>query len=290
MRFEVLALCLLVCGCRFDALQDGAYRGEPLLRVSGTIQSGEGIELAPEVAERSRIAVFWVGDTENPVAQRQNISTNERSLVYEVELFEPPPMNLRWELPGVPGQVAYAYIVLYDDINGDQRWDPERESATGVTQDHVIGFATQALPQELLGRKVPSGFGLYALLECAENEDGELERPLMWIDPEEEAGRVPLHLQPSDDFLTPEFSCEGGEDPCVDAIFALELEQPENAAGDLDAIEQCFRDRDMELPSLCRGPWSALKEYEQTTTPTQRVGPISDLIECAELHIELRDL
>lgn len=291
MRFEFVILCLALAGCRFDTLQDQGYRGEPLLTVSGSIQSGGDVELDPEVAARSRVAVFWVGDTETPAPQRQNISTFERSLTYELELFEPPPQDLRWELPGLPGQIAWAYVVLYDDVNEDGQWDPEREPATGVTEDHVIFFTTQGIPAGLVSpSSIAPGYGIYGLLECAPNEDGELERALSWRDPFEELGRVTLSLQPSDDFLAPDFACEGAADPCVDALLELERERPVDARDSIDEFDMCFLERGIDLVTLCRGPWRALQEHEQTNTPADRTGPIDDLVECAELHIELRDL
>ena len=132
-----LLLLLLACG---DALVDRRYKGEPLLKVRGSVIS----DFTPEELELTdgplAVALDWAELDESTSAPRVSaVVTTDFPARYTLRLYEPPPDRAYFDAPWSEGaRVAVATPILYMDEDRDGTWDAGEEQVVGGAHDIVL--------------------------------------------------------------------------------------------------------------------------------------------------------
>lgn len=176
MRLWTLMLCVFLAisavftagsGCG-DGLVNGEYRGEPLFRFQGVIFS-----IMDQLPEESsiRVAIAWIPRAkglsfDDGVIEQNSVSMTIRfPSLLEVNIFHPPQP----EAFGDKKEYAWGYIIVYEDWNDNQRFEPEE--LLGGSPWRGILYAPQDVPQDRspTGGILPKGFSLLHLpFECGQ--------------------------------------------------------------------------------------------------------------------------
>jgi hypothetical protein len=131
--FALLAAC--------SAVANGQYQGVPQYVVVGTISTLPG---APTTAQRPYVGLAWFGN--NPaqrnvvVGQTARVGAVSFPTQFQFEIFDPPPAEA-FALEGA-GQAVFAYMFLFDDRDGDGRFQIGFNGHPGIAPpDLGIGVA-----------------------------------------------------------------------------------------------------------------------------------------------------
>ena len=163
MRAKIAWLALLFaatpisCG---DPLTSAGYLGEPLFSFEGII-----VSILNDLPEQHsvRVALGWsLGGTEpthvNELVEQDSVSVQVRfPAAFEVNIFYPPPSEF---LEQESNAYGLAYLVVYEDRDGDEHFDAEE--ILGGAPSQVLVYAARDLPaaQSPTKRPLPPGFHL----------------------------------------------------------------------------------------------------------------------------------
>ena len=152
-----LLLSMLSCG---DPLATGAYLGEPLFSFEGII-----VSILDDLPEENsvRVTLGWApGGTEptgfNELVEQDSVSVQIRfPSAFEVNIFYPPLDDF---LEDSSQAYGLAYLVVYEDRDGDEHFDADE--VLGGAPSQVIVYAARDLePEESPTRRsLPQGFHL----------------------------------------------------------------------------------------------------------------------------------
>lgn len=152
-----LLLSMLSCG---DPLATGEYLGEPLFSFEGII-----VSILDDLPEENsvRVTLGWApGGTEptgfNELVEQDSVSVQIRfPSAFEVNIFYPPLDDF---LEDSSQAYGLAYLVVYEDRDGDEHFDADE--VLGGAPSQVIVYAARDLePQESPTRRsLPQGFHL----------------------------------------------------------------------------------------------------------------------------------
>jgi hypothetical protein len=109
-----LNVCLAsACG---DPLATDQYQGDPLV----TIQGALALEPTSRPNQTLQITLVWSVEDQTDYKVNQDIDLNDETFgVYRLDLFVPPPDgNLNTD-PQTGGEIGFAHIFAYDDLNGE---------------------------------------------------------------------------------------------------------------------------------------------------------------------------
>lgn len=148
MRADV-PLLLLLTGC--GPLADGAYRGDVLFTLQGTVYATD--ETAGD--EDLRVALFWARD-DGARTEQAVVLTTDFPARYVLEVYAPPPERALLDVPWDDGhRYAVGAPLLYLDTDGNSRWDGD-EALVGATLDLTVVYAEPTHS----GRDTPAAEGL----------------------------------------------------------------------------------------------------------------------------------
>ncbi len=154
---SLLSRCLAIfvvlgvasCG---DPLVDGAYRGEVLLEIDGSILSDYTPEELGLTSGELRVTLDWSNYDESsaPRSHAADFTTTTRFPArYALRVYQPPPDDAFFAAPWPEGgRIAVATPLLYLDVDGNERWDPKSERVVGGAHDIVIMYVRK--PFELV--------------------------------------------------------------------------------------------------------------------------------------------
>jgi len=133
-RLLFLGLCIAVSGCG-DPLRGVEYQGTPMLTVEGQVVIMQSmIDLQGEV----RVALYWSSVQEHGQQHQQEVTIDTNFPArYQLTLFTPPPDEVIRENGRMPLPVAIGVPLLYEDQDGDGKFDAD--------SDLVLGGAHSAL-------------------------------------------------------------------------------------------------------------------------------------------------
>lgn len=168
-RFFMLfcAMFALATACS-DALVDGTYRGEPLLRLHGDVRIGlsgttSGMDPMGPAAQMAlpkgmlRLAFLWAhlagagGGAGMTTMEQQALTTAEFPAQYSVALFSPPPAHMLVPESDGSGSYGIGLLVVYIDANNDGRWTANTDPLVGGALDHAIVYTPGGTTGAALG-------------------------------------------------------------------------------------------------------------------------------------------
>jgi hypothetical protein len=164
----------LACG---DPLVSDGYRGEPLFRFRGRVESYESLGTETPIL---RVSLFWSprGLTQVPARELREQPSTSVSVsfpaTFEVRVFQPPEAEDLVEVaPGEP-RWGLALVLVYRDLDGDGRFTPDHvpSELMGGAADRALVYAPEALAGERspTGQPLPRGFTLVSLpIDCSNN-------------------------------------------------------------------------------------------------------------------------
>jgi hypothetical protein len=141
MSGRLLLGLLLAAGC--GPLADAEYRGELLFTLEGTVYAEAG-SLSRDADVR--VALFWAHGADAREEQAVVVQTAFPAR-YTLELYAWPPPEVRFA-GASGGEYAIGTPLLYQDLDGDQRYDPDRERLVGGSPEIVVVFAEEEAPFE----------------------------------------------------------------------------------------------------------------------------------------------
>ncbi|WNG50749.1 hypothetical protein F0U60_46445 [Archangium minus] len=129
------------CG---EELADGTYTGEARYTVSGEVQS-----LTPvDVKGTTRVALVWDNWARSGdilTLQSVEVSSKNPPFDYQLRLMEDPPTSALNNFK--PGLMGTAYVLIYEDLNGDATYTEEDDVARGIAPGHIVLFAPEVTPE-----------------------------------------------------------------------------------------------------------------------------------------------
>lgn len=261
-------------GCG-DVLVTGDYPGQELIVVRGSVLTdGQG---SPNLYERLRIAIHWVGSAEEQIVDRQLLTVGGLGQ-YTLRLYSPPGEAVMRQLPEGAGKIAMGRIFLYQDLNDDGRWSIKDEPSVGGATQQLLVYAPKEVIHPMLGTLVPSGYSVVYGRVCQEQELPLEQRPFTVTTPEQ------LNLTLLNDLsdLNLDINCDGRrDDPCLELIQALALD------GSLDQTTRDMLIRDCyQLPPQ-EPPVTDPCEPQRLHFEMVRMGLDPDLFEQARQDYEL---
>lgn len=136
LLLATITALLSACG----AAVDGAYLGTPLQTVRGTLDGAlPGVTL-----ERPMLAVIWGTPAGGAPSLILETTALEPRLPqdFSIDLFHPPPEIAFADL--ADARLAVGLLAAFEDLNGDQRFDPEGghlTAGTSVAPDRVFAYS-----------------------------------------------------------------------------------------------------------------------------------------------------
>ncbi|NMO15254.1 hypothetical protein HPC49_05120 [Pyxidicoccus fallax] len=129
-------------GCG-EALRDGEYVGEAIYVVQGDVKS-----LAPvEEGGTTRVTLAWdnwVREGDIISFQGVELTSKNPPFDYELRVVEPPALEMLNELED--GRIGFAYLYVYEDLDGDGRPDhgqSDWSSLRGMARNHVVVYVPE---------------------------------------------------------------------------------------------------------------------------------------------------
>jgi hypothetical protein len=207
---RVVPFVLLAAACG-DPVTGSDYRGEPILRLTGRIDSvGPGIEIRD--GEEALVSMFWKTDlstTATSLRAQDSVSTAiEFPSSFEIRIFEPPTGE---DLVQSDGRFGLGLLLVYLDRDGDRAFDRE-EPLIGGNLAKAIAWASEPVSadESPFSLAIPEGFSLVSqpFVTCtSQPPPGGMNRgPL-------EGSHVSTCF--SDDMCPPEFACDHMFSVCV---------------------------------------------------------------------------
>ncbi|MFO0728920.1 MAG: hypothetical protein U1E65_34390 [Myxococcota bacterium] len=151
-------LGLLACG---DPITGADYRGEPILRLTGRIESvGRGVAV-PEGKE-ALVSMFWKTNlstvTASLVAQDSVSTAITFPSTFEIRVFDPPTTA---DLVASDGRFGVGLLLVYVDLDGDHHYGPSEPVIGGNLQKALV-WADQviAATESPFATALPEGFSL----------------------------------------------------------------------------------------------------------------------------------
>lgn len=147
MFARILPVFLLL-GC--GGLAGADWRGERLFTISGDVLTLEPVDLSGNL----RVALFWAWDDERPVEQSVVVETSFPAH-YQLDVYAWPPEEAMFAAPWSTVELAIGVPLLYDDADGDERYDVGEALVGGPQESGVLYVPPLAdgvvvLPQELV--------------------------------------------------------------------------------------------------------------------------------------------
>ena len=285
----------LVAGCS-EPLATAGYRGKALLRLQGKILVDAWTTEVLGFPTDLKVAVFWNGDAalSNPdeataMAEEVRVQGSFPADV-EVTLFQPAPDAVLQSLDDRPGRLGLAVILLYVDVDRDDRWDRHDEAIVGGAPGVALVYATEAVPLAT-GGALKVGYNLVDASHITmEGSHEPAEPPVDGADdPDADAGlltghwldrvrldhtpdRIDLLLTEDVFSIIPDLDGDGQwgdwQDPCEPILEEAERtadpEHHEMLMRDFEACE-ARRPPDMRLPpeaADCSGPLERIAFHE----------------------------
>lgn len=148
MRLWTLPL-LTLCACG-DALVDGDYRGEPLIKIHGEILQEE--PLGP-TSGPVLVSVFWgaTSNTTGPQIEQNLRVQTEFPSRYTLEVFKPPSEEVMFDTPGGEQHIAMGLILLYEDADGDELYSPDTDTIIGTSRSSVLIWIDEIYDEDPAG-------------------------------------------------------------------------------------------------------------------------------------------
>lgn len=173
-----LVLSMVSCG---DPLATGEYLGEPLFSFEGII-----VSILDDLPEENsvRVALGWApGGTEpthvNELVEQDSVSVQVRfPSAFEVNIFYPPLDDF---LQASSQAYGLAYLVVYEDSDGDEHFDAQ-EVLGGAPNQVIVYAARDLLPEQSPTRRsLPQGFHLIPVPAPCMAFDNELDAPVCTV-------------------------------------------------------------------------------------------------------------
>ncbi|MBU0552119.1 hypothetical protein KKF91_08575 [Myxococcota bacterium] len=172
-------VALLLWGCG-DPLVDGAYLGEELLRLEGSIwvrDGGEDEEAAKLPTGDLRLAILWTTGTlaetfENPVVsmREQTVTNGLFPARYTLSIYTHPPKAALQAAEG-GGLYALGLLIIYLDIDGDGQWRPDVDERMGGGDQRAIAYTPKGATSASFGALGPGYHRLEVTAEGCDAED-----------------------------------------------------------------------------------------------------------------------
>lgn len=130
---------LLLAGC--GSLAGGDYRGEVMLRIEGQVLVDDAASLDSSIG----VALLWTNGQPSAAELQSVVVGTSFPARYDLKLYRPPPAATRLPLLGVDNlQASIGQIVLYEDRNGDGRWNRRNEPVVGGAYDSAVVWVDDA--------------------------------------------------------------------------------------------------------------------------------------------------
>ena len=155
------APALLVClglaglvGCG-DPVADATYQGQPRDEIQVTVAFDSSDNFVDEVSPRATLV--WFDEGGNLIEQgEEGIAVAETSpAALTVRVFDLPPPGIERAYDGITGLVAFGQVGIYDDQDGDHRWDRPDEGLIGLSDDLVVVYTTLGASGDTIGSFSP---------------------------------------------------------------------------------------------------------------------------------------
>lgn len=152
MFARTLGLWSIACG----GLADGAYLGEPLLTLQGTVVT-EGLDVDYS-DEPIGVAMLWTLDPGEGGEAQAAVVRTEFPARYSLDLYHPPAISGDLQLLGPDGfRGVVGLPIIYVDADGDGQWDVDGEVVIGGSYDTGVVYS-DAIPQWFAGDLPQHGF------------------------------------------------------------------------------------------------------------------------------------
>jgi hypothetical protein len=208
-RLAVLVASAAVVSC--VPLVDGAYIGEPLFEIQGSIY----LDSDPMIGQMAslEIGVLWLGDLEWRAPERHVLSRGSFPARYTLEFFVPPPARTLRRDAGGLDQLAIGRIILFADYSGNKVFDVDEDLVVGGVEDVVIVYASAATGLGVMGLEERPGFHIARWESCERIEQLATDHR---IARRPGAADVDLRLLPAARVLDSDLYCTSrSADPCA---------------------------------------------------------------------------
>ncbi|MCB9653744.1 MAG: hypothetical protein H6729_06400 [Deltaproteobacteria bacterium] len=155
-----LALPLSSCG---DPLVSSAYRGEPILRLFGKIESVGHGWVGVEDGEEALVSMFWNTDLSTtaapPLVAQDSVSAAlQFPSTFEIRVFDPPTSA---HLVASDGRFGVGLLLVYIDANANHAFD-RTERVIGGSLSKALVWATTTIPatESPFSVELPEGFSV----------------------------------------------------------------------------------------------------------------------------------
>jgi hypothetical protein len=158
---ERTAFLLLLVGCG-DPLVSADYRGEPIFRLTGVIESVGPGAVALGDGEQALVSMFWNTDLSRQppalVAQDSVSSAITFPSTFEIRVFDPPA---EVHLVAADPRFGVGLMLVFVDADADHLYDAG-ERMIGGNLNKAVVWAHEAVPAEdsPFGAELPEGFSL----------------------------------------------------------------------------------------------------------------------------------
>jgi hypothetical protein len=164
LRSVRLLAAALLAGC--GSLADGDYRGEVLLEMDGQVLMDGSLGFDSDLG----VAVHWSRALTPEAGAQSVVVATEFPANYSVQFFHPPAGTTFIPLFGEEGlNAAVGEIVVFEDVDGDDRWSPDREPVMGGSFDTTLLWVQDAQSERLApngGWTPKEGFNLVRRIDA----------------------------------------------------------------------------------------------------------------------------
>jgi len=112
------------------------YRGDALLILQGQVMVEEDL---PPLEAEVRVAVFWSSRGGHGETHQQEAAVlTDFPAQYTLSLYTPPPDEVLYQPDPAPSSFAVGLPLIYEDIDGNGRFDSGIETVVGGAEDAMV--------------------------------------------------------------------------------------------------------------------------------------------------------
>jgi len=152
---RALLFSVLVAGCG-DAADDGGFRGEPLDELTLAVSvAATDVQLE---GRAPRVSLVWLVDDLGATLEVEAAGVALGATLptsATLQLLEVPPEAAMRADDTVTGRFALGQPIVYDDADGDARWDTKAEDVLGVASDLIVLYAPEGASGKTVGDHAP---------------------------------------------------------------------------------------------------------------------------------------
>ncbi|MEL6347496.1 MAG: hypothetical protein AAFV53_30580 [Myxococcota bacterium] len=190
-----VSFLVFIFGC-LDGAIDETYPGVELGALSGNVLLEKELKNTSDL----KITLFWQRlGAQGQATQRELRAETEWPATYEMVFYQPPPEDAYISTP-TGDAVAYAYPMLYLDLDGDGRW--EREPVVGGTREVFVQHSPDTLLSPSGTVVFDPGYNAIVAAECGQEGRPPLPAP-------GPADAAVLVIRDEFEQFLPDFNCDG---------------------------------------------------------------------------------